>query len=89
MRASTYWLLFGLGIVVALIASVLQHERTPARIALTAMMGGVGAWAGMVLGRTLWLAGPPTWVGVVSAAFVGAVVIVAVEQVVIGPTRVA
>ena len=89
MRATTWWLVFGLGIVVALIAAVLQHERTPARIALTTMMGGVGAWAGMVLARSLWLAGPPTWFGVLSAAFVGAVVIVTLEQLVMGPNRIA
>lgn len=89
MRASTYWLVFALGVVIAVISSVLQHERTPARIALTSAMGGLGAWAGMVLARALWLAGPPTWLGVVSAALVGAVVLVAIEQLVMGPNRVA
>ncbi len=76
---------FALGIVVALVAALNHHERVPRRIVLTVFAGCAGAALGMASARAVWLYGPPSASGVFAAAFVGAIVIVAIEQLALTP----
>ncbi len=77
------WWVFGIGVVLAIVTSLLQRERTAGRIVLTAVMGGLGAWVGMAVARGASRSVPPTQLGVFAAAVVGAVVVLAIEQITI------
>lgn len=83
------WMVFALGVVVGLITAVTEHEHERARVVLMAAIGGIGAWAGMAAARFMWFFGPPTAIGIIAAAVVGAIVVLAVERLALAPERAA
>ena len=82
-------LIVAFGVLIAVTTSLLQHEHGVRRIGLTALVGAMGALIGMFAARAVWLYGPPSRTGVFSAAMVGAIIALAIEQLALSRPHVA